>query len=89
MYRTSENEAVCLLGLVKKLVHAVVHEAAERGGFSVRTPLYALRASEASGNGLHPEPDDFGFYSGIDEFLLNLLKSGVGAAFLVRAAVDE
>ena len=81
MHRAAEHKAVGSLGLLDGLVdHAAEHAAIACG---------AAAAADAAAHGLAADMQDLSVHTGIVQFLCNERKGGIGAAFFVRAAVDE
>ena len=82
MHRAAEDKAVCTGGFLQKFVHGIIHKA-----FS--PVLQASGASQTAGQGLGADVEYFCFHAVFVQDAGHLGKSGIGAAFLVRAAVYQ
>ena len=81
MHRAAEHEAIGSFGLLDGLVdHAAKHAAVACG---------TAAAADAAAHGFAADMQDLSVHTGIVQFLCNERKGGIGAAFFVRAAVDE
>ena len=81
MHRAAEHEAIGSFGLLDGLIdHAAKHAAVACG---------TAAAADAAAHGFAADMQDLGVHTGIVQFLCNERKGGIGAAFFVRAAVDE
>ena len=81
VHRRAHHDAVDFRQLGDGLVHGVVEHAFSR--------LAACAACDATGDGLGAHPRELGLDALGFERVSDLAQRGVGAAFLVRAAVDE
>ena len=81
VHRAAKHEAVGGLCLFNGLVdHAAKHAAIALG---------TAAAADAAAHGFAADMQDLSVHTGIIQFLCNERKGGIGAAFFVRAAVDE
>ena len=81
MHRAAEHEAIGSFGLLDGLVdHTAKHAAIACG---------TAAAANAATHGFAADMQDLSVHTGIVQFLCNERKGGIGAAFFVRAAVDE
>ena len=89
MYRAAENKAVCLFGFGDKLVDNVVDDAESAGFFPIGSSFATLSASQTTGDGFNPYPEDFAFNTSGIELFFNLFQGCICAALFVRAAIYQ
>ena len=83
MNRGADNQRIAGGHFVKRFVYAVIHKD------TAAIVLAAAAAADASADGTVADPEDFGFNAlGIEGFF-DLAQSGIGAASLIRTAVDQ